>query len=154
MTTIALSLRVLSTSSVGIAVLSSQGNATRNANLITISAYGIAATVTALPPMHYQRAFHNSVVLPDGKVFITGGQVRNSHLFMIPKPALWHREHRCQTQHAISSSNKCRLLKCVLFGCHDRFVSTSCAAHSGVFTRVTSNLAQATGTPHDLTPGR
>ena len=49
--------------------------ATNNANLITISAYGVKATVQPLPPMNYPRAFHNSVVLPDGKVLIMGGQV-------------------------------------------------------------------------------
>ncbi len=53
-----------------------QGNATQNANLITIGAYGVPATVQPLPPMHYQRAFHNSVVMPDGKVLIIGGQVQ------------------------------------------------------------------------------
>jgi len=31
--------------------------------------------VVNLPPMHYQRAFANSVVAPDGKVYIFGGQV-------------------------------------------------------------------------------
>lgn len=55
----------------------SQGEyATRNANLITIKAFGSIASVQQLPQMHYQRAFHNSVVLPDGKVLIMGGQVR------------------------------------------------------------------------------
>lgn len=33
-----------------------------------------AAAVTKLSPMIYPRAYHNSVVLPDGRVFIVGGQ--------------------------------------------------------------------------------
>lgn len=33
-----------------------------------------SASVTKLTPMIYPRAYHNSVVLPDGKVFIVGGQ--------------------------------------------------------------------------------
>ena len=50
--------------------------ATANANVITLTGdYGSAASVKALAPMHYTRAFANSVVLPDGTVLIMGGQV-------------------------------------------------------------------------------
>ena len=49
-------------------------NATSNANLITIGTPGQAVTVQSLQPMSFTRAFHESVVLPDGTVFVTGGQ--------------------------------------------------------------------------------
>jgi galactose oxidase len=49
--------------------------ATNSAYLIDISAgVGQAPTVTQLAPMSYQRAFSNSVVLPDGSVVVIGGQ--------------------------------------------------------------------------------
>ena len=48
--------------------------ATNNAHLITIGAPGTIPNVTTLPSMTYKRAFANGVVLPDGKIFITGGQ--------------------------------------------------------------------------------
>ena len=63
--------------------------ATRNANLITIGAYGVNATVQPLPPMNYQRAFHNSVVLPDGKVLIMGGQVLAHYESRYPGSPSW-----------------------------------------------------------------
>ncbi|HET9646431.1 MAG TPA: RICIN domain-containing protein [Burkholderiaceae bacterium] len=47
-------------------------DATSNAHLIDIS--GSTPTVTKLPSMAYARAFSNSVVLPDGKVVVVGGQ--------------------------------------------------------------------------------
>lgn len=47
--------------------------ATANAHIITIGAPNTTPTVTKLGPMHYARVFHNSVVLPDGKVVIIGG---------------------------------------------------------------------------------
>lgn len=49
--------------------------ATANAHIITIGAPSQQATSQTINPMYYQRAFHNSVVLPTGDVFITGGQV-------------------------------------------------------------------------------
>lgn len=49
-------------------------NATNLAFLITIGEPGTTATTETLQPMRYRRAFSNSVILPDGKVFITGGQ--------------------------------------------------------------------------------
>lgn len=49
-------------------------NATRNAHIVTIGAANTTAVVETLAPMAYQRIFHSSVVLPDGQVFITGGQ--------------------------------------------------------------------------------
>ena len=53
-----------------------ENNATANAHLITISKYPQPATVVKLAPMAYARAFHNSVVTPDGTIFVFGGQVR------------------------------------------------------------------------------
>ncbi|KAK9242221.1 hypothetical protein V1506DRAFT_509650 [Lipomyces tetrasporus] len=44
------------------------------AHLITIGNPGIRPQVTRLGDMAYARIFHNSVVLPDGKVFTAGGQ--------------------------------------------------------------------------------
>ncbi|KAL8868405.1 MAG: hypothetical protein Q9174_005016 [Haloplaca sp. 1 TL-2023] len=48
--------------------------ATRNARIITIGAPGTTASVAAIGSMSQARAFHNSVVMPDGKVFIVGGE--------------------------------------------------------------------------------
>jgi galactose oxidase len=49
--------------------------ATNSAYLIDISAgVGTAPKVTALTPMSYERAFSNSVVLPNGSVVVIGGQ--------------------------------------------------------------------------------
>lgn len=45
-----------------------------NAHLIEINEVGAPANVVALPNMNYGRAFANVVVLPDGKILITGGQ--------------------------------------------------------------------------------
>lgn len=49
--------------------------ATANAHIITIDAPFQQVTSQTINQMYYQRAFHNSVVLPNGDVFITGGQV-------------------------------------------------------------------------------
>lgn len=49
-------------------------NATSNVHLITIGTPGTTPTVTALPSMYYKRAFANAVILPNGQIFITGGQ--------------------------------------------------------------------------------
>lgn len=46
-----------------------------NANVITLGAPPNRPSVTTIGNMAYRRVFHNSVVLPDGTVFITGGQV-------------------------------------------------------------------------------
>ncbi|KAL8964463.1 MAG: hypothetical protein Q9183_004434 [Haloplaca sp. 2 TL-2023] len=48
--------------------------ATRNARVITIGAPGTTASVAAVGSMSQARAFHNSVVMPDGKVFVVGGE--------------------------------------------------------------------------------
>lgn len=50
-------------------------NAHSNAHIITIGTPPAAPTVQTIANMAYQRAFANSVILPDGTVFITGGQV-------------------------------------------------------------------------------
>jgi galactose oxidase len=44
------------------------------AHLISIDQVGAPAVVEQLPNMRYARAFANVVVLPDGKILITGGQ--------------------------------------------------------------------------------
>ncbi|KAL8851636.1 MAG: hypothetical protein Q9221_003473 [Calogaya cf. arnoldii] len=44
-----------------------------NAHIITLGAPNTKPSVTAIGSAHYARAFHNSVVLPDGKVVILGG---------------------------------------------------------------------------------
>jgi galactose oxidase len=51
-------------------------DATRNAFLIDLGDVNANPTVTRLPSMAYPRAFGNGVVLPDGKVFVVGGQAR------------------------------------------------------------------------------
>ena len=50
-------------------------NATGNAHIITLGKPPATPTVTTINSMAYARAFANSVVLPDGTVFIAGGQV-------------------------------------------------------------------------------
>ncbi|KAL9098592.1 MAG: hypothetical protein Q9163_005780 [Psora crenata] len=50
-------------------------DATANANIITIGTQGQAPQVQQINPMWYKRAFHNAVVMPNGHVFIVGGQV-------------------------------------------------------------------------------
>ncbi|KAI4222625.1 MAG: hypothetical protein L6R36_006013 [Xanthoria steineri] len=48
--------------------------ATGNARIVTIGAPGTTASVAAIGNMAYARAFHNSVVMPDGKVLVVGGE--------------------------------------------------------------------------------
>ncbi|KAL8939590.1 MAG: hypothetical protein Q9216_003270 [Gyalolechia sp. 2 TL-2023] len=48
--------------------------ATKNARVITIGSPGTAASVATVASMAYARAFHNSVVMPDGKVLVVGGE--------------------------------------------------------------------------------
>lgn len=50
-------------------------NATANAHIVTINGPNTVAAVQNINPMWYQRIFANAVVLPTGKVFITGGQI-------------------------------------------------------------------------------
>jgi galactose oxidase len=57
-------------------------NATNSAYLIDITQDYVNPTVTAMPvvtqlaPMNFPRAYSNAVVLPDGEVFIVGGQTQ------------------------------------------------------------------------------
>ena len=51
-----------------------ESNANNNAHVITIGAPGTTPSVAKVTSMAYTRVFHNSVVLPDGKIFTTGGQ--------------------------------------------------------------------------------
>jgi galactose oxidase len=52
-----------------------QTNAARNnAYLITIGTPNTTPTVSQLSSMAFARGFHNSIVLPDGTIFVTGGQ--------------------------------------------------------------------------------
>jgi galactose oxidase len=48
--------------------------ATSNAHIITITDPGLMPTVQTISNMAYQRTFANAVVLPNGNVFVTGGQ--------------------------------------------------------------------------------
>jgi galactose oxidase len=50
--------------------------ATSNAHIITIGEPNTMPTVESINPMWYARAFANGVVLPNGEVFITGGQLQ------------------------------------------------------------------------------
>ncbi|KAL9598135.1 MAG: hypothetical protein Q9219_004691 [cf. Caloplaca sp. 3 TL-2023] len=49
-------------------------DSTKNARVITIGAPGTTASVASVASMAYARAFHNSVVMPDGKVLVVGGE--------------------------------------------------------------------------------
>lgn len=49
-------------------------SATSAAHVITIGSPGSTPQIATLGNMHYARIFHNSVILADGTVFITGGQ--------------------------------------------------------------------------------
>ena len=49
-------------------------NANATANAYTLSISGTTVTAKKVSPMANTRAFHNSVVLPDGKVVVFGGQ--------------------------------------------------------------------------------
>ena len=67
--------------------------ATSAAHLITIGTPGNTPQVTTLGDMSFPRIFHNSVVLPDGTVFTTGGQsVGNPFYDTNPEytPELWN----------------------------------------------------------------
>ncbi|KAL8726445.1 MAG: hypothetical protein Q9166_006723 [cf. Caloplaca sp. 2 TL-2023] len=58
---------------VGGAVDYDDSSTSANANIITLGLPNTKPTVTNIGNTHYARAFHNSVVLPDGKVLVVGG---------------------------------------------------------------------------------
>jgi galactose oxidase len=67
-------------------------DATKNVHLITIGTPPAIPTVTTLTSMTYARAFANAVVLPNGKVFVTGGQphpVPFTDTNAVMTPELW-----------------------------------------------------------------
>jgi len=60
--------------------------------LITIGTPPTMPTVTTLASMTNARAFHNGVVLPNGKIFVTGGQTHPlpfSDATTVSTPELW-----------------------------------------------------------------
>jgi len=68
-------------------------NATANANIITIGNPNTAATVQKINPMWYPRSFANGVIMPDGNVFIVGGQtyaVPFTDTTAVMTPELWN----------------------------------------------------------------
>jgi galactose oxidase len=50
-------------------------NATANAHVLSINAQTVPVNVQPINPMWFPRIFANAVVLPNGQVFITGGQI-------------------------------------------------------------------------------
>lgn len=67
-------------------------DATANVHLITLGAPNTTPTVQTLTSMNFQRAFANAVILPNGKIFITGGQVHAvpfTDTTAIMTPELW-----------------------------------------------------------------
>ena len=67
--------------------------ATANAHIVTIGSPGTIPTVTTINSMTYTRAFANAVVLPDGTVFVTGGQayaVPFTDTTAVMYPELWN----------------------------------------------------------------
>lgn len=67
--------------------------ATGNAHVITIGTPGTAASVATIGSMANPRAFANAVVLPDGTVFVTGGQtyaVPFTDTTAVMVPELWN----------------------------------------------------------------
>ncbi|KAL9119540.1 MAG: hypothetical protein Q9187_003906 [Circinaria calcarea] len=67
-------------------------DATSNAHVITIDRPGATASVAKVSSMTYRRLYANSVVLPDGKVFVTGGQTYGRQFtddFPVLQPEMW-----------------------------------------------------------------
>lgn len=67
--------------------------ATANTHLITIGKPGSIPTVQKMTSMTYARAFANSAILPDGTIFITGGQayaVPFTDQTPVYNPELWN----------------------------------------------------------------
>lgn len=86
------------------------GTATFNAHVITIGAPNTDAVATRINDMYFQRAFHNSVVMPDGKVFIVGGQVNPlpfSDDTAILTPEIWNPNGFHFVKAAPQSSPRC-----------------------------------------------
>jgi galactose oxidase len=84
----------------------SNSGSTSNAYRITIGAANAAAGVQKLGNMHSNRIFHNSVVLPNGQVFISGGQTVGqpfSDANSIYTPELWDPNTGAFTEMATNS---------------------------------------------------
>jgi galactose oxidase len=79
--------------------------ATTFASLITINEVNVQVTVKELPPMNLPRVYANAVVLPDGKVLITGGASHPKEFsdeyahfqpgVKLPPPCYVHMQHDC-----------------------------------------------------------
>jgi len=79
----------------------SGSEATSNAHIITILYPGWTPTVQQVESMAYQRIFANAVVLPNGHVFVTGGQTIGdpfSDSNAILTPEMWSPETETFTQ--------------------------------------------------------
>ncbi|KAH7075132.1 hypothetical protein FB567DRAFT_504656 [Paraphoma chrysanthemicola] len=72
-----------------------ESEATNNAHVITIGEPESTPSVAKIASMAYKRVFHNSVVLPDGKIFTTGGQTWArpfSDATAVMQPEMWNPE--------------------------------------------------------------
>ncbi|KAH7064347.1 ricin-type beta-trefoil lectin domain/galactose oxidase domain-containing protein [Paraphoma chrysanthemicola] len=72
-----------------------ESEASNNVHVIIIGEPEGTPSVTKVASMAYKRAFHNSVVLPDGKIFTTGGQTWArpfSDATAIMQPEMWDPE--------------------------------------------------------------
>lgn len=74
---------------------------TAQAHRITITEPGVAATVEKLPNMNRPRGFANAVVLPNGQIFVNGGQARSlvfTDIDSVLIPEMWDPQTNVWTQ--------------------------------------------------------
>lgn len=79
--------------------------ATSNAHVLTISGVNQPVDAQQIGNMQYAREFHNGVVLPDGSVFITGGQTWGNPFTdynATNTPELWSPTNNAFTSMAVS----------------------------------------------------